>query len=79
LKIEIHLFASLSKYLPPDSVDKHFFLEIEQNRSIRDVIRQLAIPRSDIKLIFLNGRHSDDTDILQDGDRLGLFPPVGGG
>lgn len=79
MKIEIHLFASLSGYLPPGSVDKSYSMEIKKNSIIKDVIRQTGIPRDAIKLIFLNGRHADDTQTLAHGDRLGLFPPIGGG
>jgi molybdopterin converting factor small subunit len=79
MKIEIHLFASLSKYLPPGAVDKTFIMEIGQGATIQDVITRVGIPRADIKIIFLNGIHAGDADALKDGDRLGLFPPIGGG
>jgi len=79
MKIEIHLFASLSKYLPTDALEKTFIMEIGQKTPIKDIINRIGIPRAEVKLIFLNGIHARDTDILKDGDRLGLFPPIGGG
>jgi len=39
----------------------------------------LHIPRREIKLIFLNGIHAQMDTKVKDGDRLGLFPPIGGG
>lgn len=39
----------------------------------------LQIPRREIKLIFLNGIHAKMDTEVKDGDRLGLFPPIGGG
>ncbi|MCU0598139.1 MAG: MoaD/ThiS family protein [Desulfobacterales bacterium] len=79
MKIEIHLFASLAKYLPAGSLDKTVVMEISHGTSIMDVISRIEIPREDVKLIFLNGIHARDAETLKDGDRLGLFPPIGGG
>jgi sulfur-carrier protein len=79
MKIEIHLFASLSAYLPPGSVDKTYFMEIKDNSVIKDMIEQAGIPRDAVKLIFLNGKHASDAEVLRHGDRLGIFPPIGGG
>ena len=31
------------------------------------------------KLVFINGRRATLNTILKDGDRLGVFPPIGGG
>jgi molybdopterin converting factor small subunit len=37
------------------------------------------VPLETVKLIFLNGIHAKDNEVLKDGDRLGVFPPVAGG
>jgi molybdopterin converting factor small subunit len=79
MKIEIHLFASLYKYLPPGAVDKAFIMEVGQGALIKDILQQIGVPRGEVKLIFLNGIHARETDVLKDGDRLGFFPPIGGG
>jgi sulfur-carrier protein len=79
MKIEIHLFASLSKYLPAGAEDRTFIMEVGHGTPIKDIVNQIKIPQADIKLIFVNGIHARETDTLKDGDRLGLFPPIGGG
>jgi sulfur-carrier protein len=79
MKIEIHLFASLSKYLPTGAVDRTFVLEVSQEVSIKDVLNQIGVPLAEVKLIFLNGIHAKDTNNLKEGDRLAFFPPIGGG
>ena len=79
MKIEIHLYASLAKDLPKDAENKNCICEISEGTIISDVIRRMNIPDPSVKLIFLNGRHADRTTPLKDGDRIGLFPPVGGG
>jgi molybdopterin converting factor small subunit len=46
---------------------------------VQELIRSLQLPADAVKLIFVNGRKQDTTYVLEPGDRLGLFPPVGGG
>lgn len=75
IKIELKLFATISRYLP-DSPDPFF---VEEGVTIQDVADQLGIPKSEVKLTFVNGRLCPPGHILKDGDRLGIFPPVGGG
>jgi len=79
MKIEIHLFATLTKYLPPGVADNTFLMEVDQGTPIKDIINRIGIPQADVKIIFLNGVHARDIDKLKDGDRLGIFPPIGGG
>jgi molybdopterin synthase sulfur carrier subunit len=79
MKIEIHLFASLAKYLPENAKNKTCIIEISDHSVISDLIKKMTIPDHAIKLIFLNGIHASRTSVLKNGDRVGIFPPVGGG
>ncbi|MEW6188465.1 MAG: MoaD/ThiS family protein [Thermodesulfobacteriota bacterium] len=80
MKIQLNLFASLTKYLP-DSETAGFsnLMEIAEGTTIEVLMDQLNIPREQPKIIFLNGIHAEVTRILNDGDRLGIFPPLAGG
>lgn len=75
IKIELKLFATIARYLPeyPES------FAMEEGTTIKSLISRLNIPESDVKLTFVNGKQRPLDHILQDGDRLGIFPPVGGG
>jgi len=53
--------------------------EVAHGTCIADVINQLQIPAAEIGTIMLNNRHADPGQPLQEGDRLALFPLVGGG
>lgn len=79
MKIELHLYASLSKYLPPSAKFKTWNMEIETDATVSDVIEQMKIDKKSVKLIFVNGVHADSGKVLNNGDRVGIFPPVGGG
>jgi len=73
--ISIKLFASLSNYTPA-SADKY---PVEPGTTIRVLMEQLGAPEDEVKLIFINGVKGDLTSSLTGGERIGIFPPVGGG
>lgn len=75
ITIDLNLFATLSHFLPENA---HAY-EIDENMTVKSLISDLGISLKDVKLIFINGKKNDPSYILQDGDRVGLFPPVGGG
>lgn len=49
------------------------------NTLVKDIIRDLDIPESEVGIIFINGRNGTRDSILAEGDTLSLFPLVGGG
>ncbi len=79
MKIELYLYATLAKYLPENAGSRSVTLDVEDNARIRDVVGRLTIPEKSIKLVFVNGVHGQMDTVVDDGDRVGLFPPVGGG
>jgi len=52
---------------------------IDQGISIFDLLEQIKMPREKAKLIFINGVKAELTSTLEGGERVGIFPPVGGG
>jgi len=74
MEITVKLFASFRK-------DRFITDEREfpDGTRIADVINMLLIPAEEIGTIMLNNRHADPGQQLQAGDRLALFPLVGGG
>ena len=79
MKIEVNLYATLKRYMKIESKSNSSTIDVEEGVCVKDVIQKLKIPGDLVKLIFINGVHSKKNTILKDGDRLGLFPPVGGG
>ena len=80
MKIQLNLFASLTKFLPETKTPGFSnLMEIEEDTTIEALLDQLKIPREQPKIIFLNGLHAEETAVLKEGDRLGVFPPLAGG
>ncbi|MCP4756633.1 MAG: MoaD/ThiS family protein [Proteobacteria bacterium] len=79
MKIDVYLFISLSKYLPEQAEDQHLLMELDEDTTVGQVLSQLGVPIKTVKIVFVNGVHATMDTVLQDGDRMGAFPPVGGG
>ena len=73
--IQLKLYATLRKFAPNDDDE----INIEPGTSVSDIIKQLGIPGTEAKLVFINGKKGAIDTILRGGERLGIFPPVGGG
>ena len=73
--ISLKLFATLAKRMPSDA-ERY---PIAPGTTVRDIVSRLEIREGEAKLIFVNNKRALLTSVLRDGDRLGIFPPVGGG
>ncbi|MGD9058672.1 MAG: MoaD/ThiS family protein [Desulfobacterales bacterium] len=73
--IQLKLFANLQTFTPP-AADSY---PIEAGITVGDLLAQLDIPEDKIKLIFIDGVKSELATVLRGGERVGIFPPVGGG
>lgn len=75
ITIDLNLFATLSRHLAA----RESAFEIKENTSIKELIAIIGVSPDDVKLIFVNGKKEGLDYLIQDKDRVGLFPPVGGG
>ncbi len=79
MKIEVALYATLSKYLPSGAQNRKAVIEVRDGASIREVLSHLGIPRDLPNILLANGRQASEESILRDGDALSVFPPLAGG
>lgn len=79
MNIELHLYATLSKYFPEGRSEKTARISVEENACVKDLLKRFGVPEKSVKLIFVNGVHARSDRVLSEGDRVGVFPPVGGG
>ncbi len=73
--IDLKLYATLNKF-SPSSPEQY---PVKPGTTILSLIEKLGIPANQAKLIFINGVKSELTTSLHGGERVGIFPPVGGG
>ena len=80
MKVELNLFASLARFSPDKTGGHgHRVVDVEEGTTIMGLINRQNIPIDKIRMIFLNGLHATGEEVLKDGDRVGIFPPVAGG
>jgi molybdopterin converting factor small subunit len=73
--IQIILFASLARYLS----DNRDAFPIEPGETVQSVVQRLGVPLESARLIFVDGIKRDLSTALSGGERVAVFPPVGGG
>ena len=76
--VEVRLYATLRRYTPasPNGVVS---IDIAEGATVVDILKKISIDPAEIHLVMVNGIGCELEKILSSGDRVGLFPPVGGG
>lgn len=75
MPIELKCYATLAPVTP----DNANAFPITPGETVLELVDRLGIPREEIKIVFVNGVTVELDKPLADGDRVGIFPPVGGG
>jgi molybdopterin converting factor small subunit len=74
--VKVNLYATLRKYVGgAPSVE----VEIEPGQTVAEVLARLGVPADQTRIIFINNRAAGLSHVLQGGERLGVFPAIGGG
>ncbi len=74
MNVRVKLFATLR--------DGRFEEEVRQyepRATVSRILEALDIHEDAVKIVFVNNRHANLNHELQDGDVMGVFPPIGGG
>lgn len=79
MRVQLLLYASLAKLLPPQGTGNAFTMEVEEGSSIGDLLALVKVPEDSPRIIFVNGRHAEADRELANGDRVAVFPPIAGG
>lgn len=75
MHIQVKCFATLVPYTPEGGA-----MDFSPPLTVRALLKQLGVPEEEVRLVFVNGKNESDWSYeVQDNDRLGIFPPVGGG
>lgn len=78
--IEVKLFATLRKNLPPGSSGSKAQLTLEDGVTIQTLIDHLKIPIELAQMVLVNGEQTREFGRpLAEGDTVSIFPPVAGG
>jgi molybdopterin synthase sulfur carrier subunit len=73
--VNIQLFSSLKLYNPENSSQ----YPIIPGMTVAQLFSEINVPIDSVKLVFINGRRRPLATAIQGGERIGVFPAVGGG
>jgi molybdopterin converting factor small subunit len=73
LRITLKCYATLKPFEPEGEFD------IQEGDTPAKIMERLGMNPDEVKIIFKNGIGIEADQVLEDGDRVGFFPPVGGG
>jgi molybdopterin converting factor small subunit len=79
LNVQVKLFGIFCEFFPPGTKGPGFWLNVEEEAGLKDVISKLKIPEDLPKSIILNGRVAKEDQPLQEGDAIAIFTPITGG
>lgn len=72
--IEVRYFATFRK----NNIKKEF-IDYTEGIKVRDILFLKNIDEKDIAILLVNGIRNTGDKVLEKGDIISLFPPVGGG
>src|SRR5205807_8238050 len=73
-RIFVRFYASLNDLHPQDRRQINFIHHFIDEASIKDMIESLGVPHTEIELILVNGEPTDFSYLLQDNDRISVYP-----
>jgi molybdopterin converting factor small subunit len=79
LLVELRLYATLRRYLPEHKAGEWHQLLIHDLATVGEALTALGVPTRQEIQVFVNDRSVELEHQLHDGDRVGVFPQVGGG
>jgi len=76
--VEVRLYATLRRYVPniPGGV---LSVDVTVDTTVAELLNTIPVELAEVHIIMINGVSSTLESMLHDGDRLGVFPAVGGG
>lgn len=79
MTVRFLLSTTLRKYLAGYNPAEGMDVDVRAGTTIEEVCQHMNIPVEHIKIVMVDGKSEGLDYALQGGERVGLFPPVGGG
>ncbi len=79
MQVEVRLYAVLRQQAPAGFASGVFPVSLPEGGTVAELLEAIKVAPAEVHMIMVNGRGNALKTVLHDGDRVGLFPPVGGG
>lgn len=70
----LRFYAELKDFLPEDLRSGEVVRSFDVPGSVKDMIEACGVPHTEVDLILANGRSVDFSYLIDDGDRISVFP-----
>jgi molybdopterin converting factor small subunit len=77
MTIRVHLLGYLAKYSP--TRNEKFKLDLVEDATVNALLDEIQFPANLEKMILVNGRQSNPSTPLAEGDEVFIFTPATGG
>lgn len=68
-------YADLNDFLPPQKRQNHFDYSFSESQSVKHLLEAVGVPHTEVAAIVVNGQPVDFSYMVQDGDRVAVYPP----
>ena len=73
-KVIFRFYEELNGHLPAGKRKKNIAVALKEKVSVGKMIRDLGVPLEEVDLILINSVSADPADLLNDGDRVSVYP-----
>lgn len=79
MAVNVFLSTTLRECVPGYRPVDGLTIDLAGPATVRELAERIGLPLAEIKIVMINGRQSNLDAPVHDGDRVGVFPAVGGG
>ena len=72
--VTLRFYEELNDFLAEGLRKVEFPHSLQRRTSIKDLIESFGVPHTEIDIILVNGQSVDFSYIVQDGDRISVYP-----
>jgi len=73
-RVQLRFYEELNDFLAPALRKVTFSHEFDRRASVKDMIESFGVPHTEVDIILVNGQSVDFSCIVQDGDRISVYP-----
>jgi hypothetical protein len=73
--VSFRFYGYLNDFLPPFRRGLRFRQVLGTRWSVREALTAIGVPHSRVDVVVVNGTPVDFSHVLEDGDRVAMYPP----
>lgn len=73
--VSLRFYGALNDFLPASRRQKTLVYAVEGRQSIKDLVEAIGVPHPEIGLLAVNGETVGFGRLVNDGDRIAVYPP----